>query len=176
MLRLLVWVHISRSLIHIHTSGTIEMNELAIGRQFADFKYIYLREICTQTSSLCTNLRYLSVSWRIYIYIYVYVCVCVYIYIYIYKAKCCIGRPVHAYTTSYRRPAVYFYVIDFTIMSNWNIVCNTNIHHILQYCYDFVIITYTPVYTKCGLLKTYMLRCHVRETGVSSEVSYTYLQ
>ena len=41
--------------------------------------------------------------------------------------------------TTYRRPAIYFYVIDFPIMSNWNIVCNTNTHHILQYCYDIVI-------------------------------------
>ena len=24
---------------------------------------------------------------------------------------------------AYRRPAVYFYVTDFPIMSNWNIVC-----------------------------------------------------
>ena len=39
-----------------------------------------------------------------------------------------------AYTTPYRRLAVYFYVIDFPIISNWNIVCNTNTHHILQYC------------------------------------------
>ena len=48
-------------------------------------------------------------------------------------------RETSAYMTAYRRPAVYFYVTDFPIMSNWNIVCNTNTHHILQYCYDIVI-------------------------------------
>ena len=48
-------------------------------------------------------------------------------------------RETSVYTTAYRRPAVYFYVTDFPIMSNWNIVCNTNTHHILQYCYDIVI-------------------------------------
>ena len=43
------------------------------------------------------------------------------------------------------RPYIFFYVTDFTIMSNWNIVCNTNTHHIMQYCYDIVInnINYT---------------------------------
>ena len=39
-------------------------------------------------------------------------------------------RETGAYMTAYRRPAVYFYVTDFAIMSNWNIVCNTNIHHV----------------------------------------------
>ena len=48
-------------------------------------------------------------------------------------------RETSAYTTTYMRPAVYFYVTDFPIMSNWNIVCNTYTHHILQYCYDIVI-------------------------------------
>ena len=48
-------------------------------------------------------------------------------------------RETSAYMTAYRRPAVYFSVTDFAIMSNWNIVCNTNTHHILQYCYDIVI-------------------------------------
>ena len=48
-------------------------------------------------------------------------------------------RETSAYTTAYRRPAVYLYVTDFPIMSIWNIVCNTNTHHILHYCYDIVI-------------------------------------
>ena len=48
-------------------------------------------------------------------------------------------RETSAYTTTYKRPAIYFYVTDFQIMSNWNFVCNTNTHHILQYCYDIVI-------------------------------------
>ena len=50
--------------------------------------------------------------------------------------------------TAYRRPAVYFYVTDFPIMSNWNIVCNTNTHHILQYCYDIVIKKIYRLYTQ----------------------------
>ena len=54
-------------------------------------------------------------------------------------------RDNSAYTTAYRRPAIYFYVTDFPIMSNWNIVCNTKTHHILQYCYDIVI---HNIYTK----------------------------
>ena len=33
-------------------------------------------------------------------------------------------RETSAYTTAYRRPAVYFYVTDFPIMYNCNIVCN----------------------------------------------------
>ena len=48
-------------------------------------------------------------------------------------------RETSAYTTAYRRSAVYFYVTDILITSNWNIICNTNTHHILQYCYDIVI-------------------------------------
>ena len=48
-------------------------------------------------------------------------------------------RETSAYTTAYRRPAVYFYVTDYPIMCNWSFVCNTNTHHILQYCYDNVI-------------------------------------
>ena len=47
-------------------------------------------------------------------------------------------RETSAYTTAYRRPTVYFYVTDFPIMSNWSVVCNTNTHHILQYCYYIV--------------------------------------
>ena len=47
-------------------------------------------------------------------------------------------RETSAYTTAYRRPAVYFYVTDFPIMSNWNIVCNINTH-ILLYYYDIEI-------------------------------------
>ena len=39
---------------------------------------------------------------------------------------------------AYGRPAVYFYVTAFPIMSNWKIVCNTNIHHVLKYCYDIL--------------------------------------
>ena len=54
-------------------------------------------------------------------------------------------RETSAYTTTYRKPAVYFYVTDFPIMSNGNIVCNTNTCHILQYCYDIVI---NNTYTK----------------------------
>ena len=75
-------------------------------------------------------------------------------------------RETNACTTAYRRPAVYFYVTDFLIMYNWNIVCNTNTHHILQYFYDIVINNIYRAYTKVGLLKTYMLSCRVRETGV----------
>ena len=48
-------------------------------------------------------------------------------------------RETSTYTTAYMRPAVYFYVTGFQIMSNWNVVCNTNTHHILLYCYDIVI-------------------------------------
>ena len=48
-------------------------------------------------------------------------------------------RETSSYTTAYRRPAVYIYVNDFPIMSNWNIVCNTNTHHTLNDCYDIVI-------------------------------------
>ena len=48
-------------------------------------------------------------------------------------------RETSVFTTAYRRPAIYFYVTDFPIISNWDIVCNTNTHHILQYCYDIVI-------------------------------------
>ena len=59
----------------------------------------------------------------------IYVCVFIYIYIYIYIFI----------LTAYRRQAIYFYVTDFPITSNWNIVCNTNTHHVLQYCYDIVI-------------------------------------
>ena len=43
-----------------------------------------------------------------------------------------------AYTTAYRTPAVYFYLIDFSMMFNWNIVCNTNIHYVLKYGYDIL--------------------------------------
>ena len=53
-----------------------------------------------------------------------------------------------AYTTAYRRPAVYFYVADFPIMFNWNIVCNTNTHHILQCCYDILI---NNIYTQTSV-------------------------
>ena len=54
-------------------------------------------------------------------------------------------RESSAYTTAYRRPAVYFYVTDFPMMSNWSIVYSTNTHHILQYCYDIVI---NSIYTQ----------------------------
>ena len=74
-----------------------------------------------------------------------------------------VHRETSTYTTAYRRLAVYFYVTDFPIMSNWNIVCNINTHHILRYCYDIVI---NNIYKKISLLKIYMLRCRVRETGV----------
>ena len=60
-----------------------------------------------------------------------------------------------AYTTAYERPAVYAYVTNFQIMSNWNIVCKTNLHHVLKYCYDIVL---NNIYTKkCVFLKTVCL-------------------
>ena len=48
-------------------------------------------------------------------------------------------------------------------MSHWNVVCNTNTHHVLKYCYD---ISLNNIYTKTiGLHKNRMLRYRVRETG-----------
>ena len=47
-------------------------------------------------------------------------------------------RETSAYTTAYRTPAVYFYLTDFSMMSNLNIVCNTNIHYVLKYGYDIL--------------------------------------
>ena len=44
-------------------------------------------------------------------------------------------RETSAYTTAYGRPAVYFY---FSMMYNWNIVCNTNIHYVVKYGYDIL--------------------------------------
>ena len=47
------------------------------------------------------------------------------------------------------------YVTDFPIMSNWNVVCNTNIHYVLKYRYD---ILFNNIYTQqLGLLKTVCL-------------------
>ena len=81
-----------------------------------------------------------------------------------------------AYTTAYRRPAVYFYVTDFPIMYNWNIVGNTKTHHILQYCYDIVI---NNIYTQ----KSVSLKRICLDAGYGRPVcnqklviSYTYLQ
>ena len=76
-------------------------------------------------------------------------------------------RETSAYTTDYRRPAVYVYVTDFPIMSNWNIVCNTNTHHILQYCYDIVIksVSLKPTCLDAAYVCNWKL-----------VISYTYLQ
>ena len=64
--------------------------------------------------------------------------------------------------TAYRTLAVYFYVTDFPIiMSNWNIVCNTNTYHTLQYCYDLVI---KNIYTQ-QFVSLKSIYC-IRETGV----------
>ena len=80
-----------------------------------------------------------------------------------------------AYTTAYRRQAVYFYVTDFPIMSNWNIVCNTNAHHILQYCYDIVV---NNIYTKSVSLKQICLDSAYGRPVCNRKlvISYTYLQ
>ena len=80
-------------------------------------------------------------------------------------------RETSAHTTGYRRPAVYFYVTDFPIMSNWINVCNTNTHHILQYCYDIVI--NNIIYTQIGLLNPDYGRPVCNRKLV---ISYTYLQ
>ena len=88
-------------------------------------------------------------------------------------------RETSAYTTAYRRPAVYFYVTDFPTtqgMSNWNIVCNTNTHHILQYCYDIVI---NNIYTKISVsLKPIRLDAAYRRPVCNRKlvINYTYLQ
>ena len=85
-------------------------------------------------------------------------------------------RETNAYTTAYRRPAVYFYVTDFPIMYNWNIVCNTNTHHILHYCYDIVI---HNIYTKKSVsLKPICLDAAYGRLVCNWKVviSYTYLQ
>ena len=76
----------------------------------------------------------------------------------------------------HRRPAIYFYVTDFPIMSNWNIVCNTNTHHILQYCYDIVI---NNIYTKQSVsLKPICLDAAYGRPVCNRKlvISYTYLQ
>ena len=61
-------------------------------------------------------------------------------------------------------------------MSNWNIVCNTNTHHILQYCYDIVInniYTQNPVSLKPICLDA----AYERPVGNwKLVISYTYLQ
>ena len=87
-------------------------------------------------------------------------------------------RETSAHTTAYRRPAVYFYVTDFPIMSNWNIVCNTNTYtpHTTIYCYDIVIITY---YTQKSVsLKPICLDAAYGRPvcNLKIVISYTYLQ
>ena len=70
-----------------------------------------------------------------YIYIYMY------IYVYI-SLDAAWGD--HAYRTAYGRPAVSFLLINFPKMSNVNIVCNTNIDHILKVdCFSLIINKYT---------------------------------
>ena len=54
-------------------------------------------------------------------------------------------REISAYTSTCRIPAVYLYLNDFSIMSNWNIVCSTNIHYLLKYGY---VILKNNIYTK----------------------------
>ena len=81
-----------------------------------------------------------------------------------------------AYTTAYRRQAVYYYVIDFPIMSNRNIVCNISTHHILKYCYDIVI---NSIYTQqLFSLKPICLDAAYGRTVFNWKlvISYTYLQ
>ena len=85
-------------------------------------------------------------------------------------------RETSAYTTAYRRPAVYFYVTDFPIMYILNIVCNTNTHHILQYCYDIVI---NNIYTQKSVsLKPICLDAAYGRPVCNRKlvISYTYLQ
>ena len=85
-------------------------------------------------------------------------------------------RETSAYTTAYRRPAVKFYVTDFPIMSNWNIICNKNTHHILQYCYDIVI---NNIYTQKSVsLKPICLDAAYERPVCNWKlvISYTYLQ
>ena len=85
-------------------------------------------------------------------------------------------RETSAYTTAYRRLAVYFFVTDFPIMSNWNIVCNTNTHHILQYCYDIVI---NNIYTQKSVsLKPICLDAAYGRPVCNRKlvISYTYLE
>ena len=55
----------------------------------------------------------------------------------VFKAKSCIGRLVHIRPRT--GPRSYILLTDFSIMSNWNIVCNTNIHYVLKYGYDILI-------------------------------------
>ena len=87
-------------------------------------------------------------------------------------------RETSAYTTAYRRLAVYLYVTDFpiTCMSNWNIVCNTTTHHILQYWHDIVI---SNIYTyKSVSLKPISLDAAYGRPVCNRKliISYTYLQ
>ena len=85
-------------------------------------------------------------------------------------------RETSAYTTTYRRPAVYFYVTDIPIISNWNIVCNTNTHHILKYCYDIVI---NNVYIQKSVSLKHICLDAAYVTPVYNRklvISYTYLQ
>ena len=85
-------------------------------------------------------------------------------------------RETSAYTTAYRRPAGYFYVTDFPIMSNWNIVCNTNTHHILHVCYDIVI---NNIYTQQSVFLKPICLDAAYERPVGNRklvINYTYLQ
>ena len=83
-------------------------------------------------------------------------------------------RDTSAYTTAYRRPAVHVYLTDFSMMSNWYIVCNTNIYYVLKHGYDILM---NNIYTKkIGFLKNVLHKCRVRETGVLPEDSYTCLR
>ena len=82
-------------------------------------------------------------------------------------------RETSAYTNAYWRPAVCFYLTDFSIIYNWNIVCNTNIHYVPKYGYAILM---SNIYTKTGLLKNFMHRRRLRETDVLPEVIYTCLR
>ena len=85
-------------------------------------------------------------------------------------------RETNAYTTTHRGPAVYFYVTNFPMMSIWNIVCNTNTHHLLQYYYDIVI---NIIYTKKSVaLKPIYLDGAYRRQVCNRKlvISYIYLQ
>ena len=61
------------------------------------------------------------------------------------------SRETSAYTIAYGRPGIYFYVYVLYVY-NWNIICNTNIHHVHKYCYDILL---NNIYTKKSIsLKT----------------------
>ena len=87
-----------------------------------------------------------------------------------------VHRETSAYTTAYRRLAIYFYVADFPILSNWNIVCNTNTHHILQYCYDIVINNIYRYTQKSVSLKPICLDVAYRRPVCNRKLVISYLQ